>query len=366
MQAFNHQLLCLARDACGLTQAEMSRKLGVTQGTYSKYETGINVPQDSVLEQIVEALGKFRKSFFFQTEQPYGFPPFHFRKRKKLGVKALSRIVAEMNIRRIHVKKLLTSYTRPATGVIPEIDIDEYQGAEKKRPSTEKLAGHLRELWNVPIGPITNMVDLIERNGGIVVPCDFGSDLIDAMSQRIDGLPVLFFVNANAPADRVRHTLAHELGHMTLHTLSVSNDDEMERQADMFAGSFLMPADQIRTELRVFNLRQLALLKGYWKVSMQAMAYRADVLGLITEYQKRKFWIEMGPYRKNEPNELPKEPPKALQKMIAFHTGDLGYSREEMANLLNLLPAEYDRMYGPIVAPPRPAINPAPHIWIVK
>lgn len=52
----------------------------------------------------------------------------------------------------------------------------------------------MREQWMLPTGPIPSMVELIESLGGVVVPCDFGSDLIDAMSQRIDGMPVLFFV----------------------------------------------------------------------------------------------------------------------------------------------------------------------------
>ena len=357
MQGFNHHMLCLARDACGLTQSEMARKMGVGQGTYSKYETGILAPPEPVIDQIVTVLGKFPSTFFAENERPYGFPPFHFRKRKKLTVKALNRIVAEMNIRRMHVKKMLTSYKMPTTGVIPEIDPDEYAGVSKRRPTMEELAQHLRGLWGVPRGPIENMVDLIERNGGIVIPCDFGSDLIDAMSQRIDGMPVLFFINPSAPADRIRHTLAHELGHMLLHTLSLSKDDDMEDQADAFAGAFLVPADEIRPHLRVLDLRQLANMKGYWKVSIASLAMRADRLGLITEYQKRKFWMEMGPHRKVEPNEPPKEPAKALQSMIAFHRNNLGYSKEEMASLLALLPAEYERMYGPEIARPRPSIR---------
>ncbi len=92
----------------------------------------------------------------------------------------------------------------------------------------------------VPRGPIDNMVELIEENGGIIIHCDFGTDLIDAMSQRIDGLPTLFFVNVNAPADRVRFTLAHELGHMVMHTISVRSDEEMENEADEFAGELFV------------------------------------------------------------------------------------------------------------------------------
>ena len=110
----------------------------------------------------------------------------------------------------------------------------------------------------LPGGPIANMMAVIEERGGIVIPCDFRTDLLDAISQRIDGMPILFFVNVGAPADRVRYTLAHELGHVCMHTTVLKDDDEMEREADEFAGAFLLPADEVRVHLRRFDLRHLA------------------------------------------------------------------------------------------------------------
>src|SRR5690606_2718647 len=104
------------------------------------------------------------------------------------------------NIRRIHVRQLCISYEKEPGGFIPEIDLDDYGSTWKRRPSIEDVAQHVREAWGVPRGPIENMTALIERNGGLVIPCSFGSGLIDAMSQRIDGMPVLFFINKDAPA----------------------------------------------------------------------------------------------------------------------------------------------------------------------
>jgi transcriptional regulator with XRE-family HTH domain len=64
MQGFNHHLLCLARDACGYTQSEMAKKLGIGQGTYSKYETGILSPPDESVGEIVRVLGRYPSTFF--------------------------------------------------------------------------------------------------------------------------------------------------------------------------------------------------------------------------------------------------------------------------------------------------------------
>jgi Zn-dependent peptidase ImmA (M78 family) len=145
---------------------------------------------------------------------------------------------------------------------------------------------------------------------------------------------------------------------MVLHTIPFKSDEEMEDEADAFAGAFLLPADEIRPQLRRFDLRQLANLKLYWKVSMAALAVRADRLKLITPYQSKMFWIEMGKlgYRKREPNEPPKEHPNLLRHMIAFHMKKLGYNIAEMAKLLHLKAAEFQEMYrGEIVGEPSPA-----------
>jgi Zn-dependent peptidase ImmA (M78 family)/DNA-binding XRE family transcriptional regulator len=362
MEDFNHHMMTLARDSRGITQAELATKIGVMQGTLSKYETGFHQPPADFVADLSDALS-YPMAFFYEAGRPYGLPPFHYRRRKKLSAKALGRIVAEMNIRRIHLAKLLISFDWKTNAFIPEIDPDEYQGRSKAPLTTDSAARAVREMWMLAAGPIPNMVELIENNGGIVIPCDFGTDLIDAMSQRIEGLPVLFFVNVNSPADRLRHTLAHELGHMVLHTINVKSDEAMEDEADAFAGAFLLPADEIRPQLRRFDLRQLANMKLHWKVSMAALAVRADRLKLITPYQSKMFWIEMSSlgYRKREPNEPPKEHPKLLRRMISFHMKKLGYSITEMAKLLHLKAVEFQEMYrseisgdsgGPALAKP--------------
>lgn len=361
MEKFNHHMIPLARDARGLTQAELAEKLDIGQGTLSKYEAGLFLPPDEVVADLAAALN-YLPGFFYEPGRPIGLPPFHYRRRKKLSGKALARIIAETNIRRMHLTKLLVSFPLSSNAFIPEIDPDEYRGRGTKSLNPEDAARSLREFWMLPRGPIPNMVELLEESGGIVIPCDFGTDLIDAMSQRIEGLPVLFFVNVNSPADRLRHTLAHELAHMVLHTLTIKSDEEMESEADDFAGAFLLPADEIRPQLRRFDLRQLANLKLHWKVSMAAIAVRADRLKLITPYQSKTFWIEMGKlgYRKQEPHEPPKEYPSLLRQIIAFHTKKLGYAIGELASLLHLKVDEFQEMYrSEIVGPPegKPALR---------
>lgn len=345
---FNRYMMALARDSRGETQSDLAKSMGVWQGTVSKYESGIKEPPAEFVQDLADHL-QYKPSFFHEVDRPHGMPPFHYRKRKKLGVKALNKIIAEINIRRLHVSKLMRAYEDIYSKEIPEIDRDEYVGKGHDHFSLDDVANHLRDIWLVSPGPIDNVVNLIESWGGIVIPCDFGTNLIDAMSQRIEGLPVLFFININSPADRIRMTLCHELGHMILHTTSLVDDEIMEKEADKFAGCFLLPTNEIRPQLRnKFNLRHLANLKMHWKVAMQAIAVRAEELDLITPYQYKMFFIEMGKlgYRKREPYEPPKEKPRLLRIMIKYHTDQLGYTKQDLSDLLQIYPEEIDSMYG--------------------
>lgn len=346
MVRFNHNMLTLARDSRGVTQADLADMIGMGQGTLSKYETGVLEAPDEFADDAGRALN-YPASFFFQAGRPYGFPPFHFRKRKKLTAKALGKIVAEMNIRRMHVEKLSVSFRLNTNRFMPEIDRDEFQGRTARVATIDDLARSLRESWMLPAGPIESVVDLIEENGGIVIPCDFGTDLLDAMSQRIDGLPVLFFVNTNSPMDRLRFTLCHEMAHMVLHTTEFKEDGEMEKEADEFAGSFLLPHSELRAQLRRFDLPHLANMKAHWKVSMSSIAMNAHRHKLITDYQRKMFFIEMNRlgYAKREPNEPPREHPKMLRQMIEFHRKTLEYSEDDIASLLCTTPNEFRKLY---------------------
>jgi Zn-dependent peptidase ImmA (M78 family) len=132
----------------------------------------------------------------------------------------------------------------------------------------------------------------------------------------------------------------------------LNEDETMEDEADAFAGAFLLPADDFKPQLRRFDLAHLANLKSYWKVSMAALAMRADRLNLISPHQKKMFWIEMSrwDYRRNEPNEPDPEHPQALVRMIQFHQRSLEYSDSDMAALLHLSQSDFRHLYGDVVA----------------
>jgi transcriptional regulator with XRE-family HTH domain len=158
VEKFNHYMMTLARDARGMTQSGLAEAIRVQQGTVSKYETGFHDPPPEFVDDLSDALG-YPQAFFFEPGRPHGLPPFHYRRRKKLQSKALGRIVAEMNIRRMHLSKLLISFNWKTNRVMPEIDPDDYRGRSNSGLSPEEVATQIRELWQLPNGPISNMIE---------------------------------------------------------------------------------------------------------------------------------------------------------------------------------------------------------------
>ncbi len=349
------EVIILARESRGLTQSRLARAVGLSQGHLSKIEAGLLPVSEPVLSRLAAALC-YPAQFFSLPEPLYGAgtSEFFHRKRQAMSSRALGRIHAELNIRRIHIARLLQAVEIDPDR-IPELDPDNFGG------SAEEVARAVRASWHVPRGPIGNVTDLIESAGGLVVPTEFGTPLLDAVGRYVPGLPPLFFTNRDAPTDRTRLTLAHELGHMVMHRVP---NPEMEAQAYQFAAELLMPAHDIAHELTDLYLDRLVGLKLRWRVSMQALLKRADDLGAIEPRRARYLWMLMGKagFRNREPAEadLSPEPARLLPQIIEVHIRDLGYDERELAELLVLEPAEMHDVYGdsfPPASPMRPKLR---------
>ncbi len=339
---FNADMLDLARGARGLTQAEVAQAAHVSQAMLSKVENRLLPPSAELAERLADAL-HFPVEFFFQSERALGFPHYHHRKRASLGSKALSRVHAIINIRRLHISRLLKSYESGTAKPVPAIDLDE------KEISPADAARMVREYWLLPRGPVENVTDTIETAGGIVVLAAFGTPALDGISFRAAGLPPIFVMNRDVSADRYRFSLAHELGHMVMHCMPGDDDDKMERQADEFAAAFLMPPVEIKPHLVPPAIDKFARAKPHWKVSIKAMIRRAKELNLISpdDYRRLSISYSKAGYSRSEPFPLARETPTALARMVEFHTKDLRYSTTEISKLLMLREDDFAAMYGP-------------------
>ncbi len=151
----------------------------------------------------------------------------------------------------------------------------------------EPLASIVRSHWLLPSGPIDNLTAAIERAGAIVVLSSMSGCSVSGVTITVPGLFPLIVVNEEQPADRLRYTLSHELGHLVMHKFPSSN---IEQEASSFASAFLMPKSDVTIALRSkLNLPRLAALKKGWRAAMQALLYRAQTLDLIEKKRRLGF-----------------------------------------------------------------------------
>jgi Zn-dependent peptidase ImmA (M78 family)/transcriptional regulator with XRE-family HTH domain len=329
MDAVNPAMITLAREAHGLTQGALAEAISVTQGKISKYENGMLSVSTRDLEKIAKILG-FIPEFFRQQKRIYGLGHgslFH-RTRQQVPISLQKKVQAQINIRRLQIDRLLQSAHIEAERSFPVLDIDEFDG------DAEKVASYVRAEWHLPMGPVDNLMAAIEAAGGIIVPCDFGTLRLDAKHLWVPESPPLFFVNRRSPGDRLRFTLAHEMGHAIMHHTAPIGD--VESQADSFSAALLMPAREIRRQLEGMTLRKAAALKPVWKVAMQALIRRAYDLGVIDRnaYSSLFRTLSSRGQRTNEPIQIPAEQPTVFAQLVAVHQQQLGYRDDDMVRVM--------------------------------
>jgi Zn-dependent peptidase ImmA (M78 family)/transcriptional regulator with XRE-family HTH domain len=338
-------MLRLARQRLGFTQKAASARLGIVQPVLSRFENGVVVPDNALL---IKAAQVYQVPIdFFEIRDPVYGPPVsvHAMTRARGDVTAheLDLITAELNIRLMHLTRFLEGVDYNATADIPTLDVEQYG-------SPDKIAATVRAHWGIPSGPIKNLTQFVERAGVVIGFSQFGGAAVSGVTFRVSGRPPLILLNKTHPADRMRFTLAHELGHLVLHRFPTEN---MEQEANDFASALLMPASDIRAAFlgRRVTLELLAALKPEWKVAMQALLMRASSLKYISPNQSRYLWQQISArgWRLREPAELdfPAEEPRVLPSIVKTHLSDLGYSLDELTKLVRIHASEFTEMYGP-------------------
>jgi len=344
MPHFNSGLLTLARESREISQSDLSQATKIPQTLISRFEAGISLPTEDQIAVVAKVL-EYPAGLFFQEDRIFGFNAsvFFHRKRADMPAKTLRRIHAVLNLTRMRVNRLML-----AASISPEVELIRMTVEEFGSP--ENIARQVRALLHLPFGPVSNLTAAVEDVGVIIAPHKFGSTRTDAVSEWIPGHQPIILMNIDDSigGDRYRWTLAHELGHLIMHTFP---SEKMEEEANRFASEFLMPESEIRHQLRNVRLPNLALLKGIWKVSMGALLERAKQLGTINATQYRYMRVKFSSlhYNTREPAELdiPIEKPTLLSELVKAHIKELRFDVEDLAQLLNLLPDECVRLYIP-------------------
>lgn len=148
--------LKMARKMAGLSQQELGEEAGVSRMSISKYERDINVPRSQVLIKLAKVLDVKIEYLLRPIEISLSIPMF--RKRTALSKKAESKILERTRDwveRYLQVEALFS-------------DIPRFSDPQLKRPirsleDVEKAAVQLREIWELGLDPINNMIEVLKK-----------------------------------------------------------------------------------------------------------------------------------------------------------------------------------------------------------
>lgn len=301
-----------------LTQARALRRLStitmladltsISKQMISRYEADEAKPTESRLAQLAGTLN-LPIEFFLQapTESPQA--PALFRSMKSAFRDDRNRARELLSLTH-EVASHLEAFVELPPFNLPRLN-EQGDVLGLTDEAIEEAAKTVRRTFGYPSGPLPNLVALAERSGVIVIRTELAARELDGVSRWYEGQPIVIINTTKSPA-RSRFDLAHELGHIVLHSYLPAGIEEsgtlypkLEAQAHRFAGALLLPAAEFASDLWLRDLDELVSLKQRWQVSVQAMAMRANHLDLISsdEYTRMQKKMSARKWRTEEPLE---------------------------------------------------------------
>lgn len=238
----------------------------------------------------------------------------------------------------------------------------------------EESAQHARDHWSLGVGPIANMVLLLENQGCIVARDTLGAETLEGLSRFVapERRPYMIIGTDKGTPARWRFDAAHELGHLLLHAhvppslvAQQKYHKVIEQQAHRFAASFLLPLAPFGDDFFSTSLDTLVALKPKWKVSVAMMITRARHAGFISEETTRRLWINYSrrgwKKSKDEPYDDTMEPeePRLLRRAFELILENGAQTADDVTTRLALplfdvealcgLPNGYLENFSPVI-----------------
>ncbi len=295
-----------ARKIRGLSQRALAKKVGLSANAISKYERGLMAPGSQIIIKISQACG-LAPDFFLRPPRELKLSPVEYRAHKSLPKKQKAALFEK-------VRSWLENYLEIEDILSEHLSYEPYLREIRSFEEVEDVAQDLRVRWNLGLAPIANLVALLEDKGIKIVLFKM-PEQCSAFTFKANDIPVMAG-NALFPGDRLRFSLAHELGHLVL---NVNGLDE-EKVCHRFAGAFLVPKEVAIEELgRGLSLSDLIHLKSKYGLSIQAWIYRAKDLGLLSEAKAQGLFKRLrtqGWHKKELGPEYPKEEPLRFKRLV--------------------------------------------------
>lgn len=327
------QRITLIRELYGIRKSELSMRLGVSARTITCWELGLQAPSAGDVAELCRVFGVDSEFFEPQLEGlpvASGLP--HFRSYQAGTQVAYRQAQAYVQVTQDLVRTLSGYVDFPALH-LPDIPADP-ELADSIVP--QMAAQQVRHEWGLGDGPIGHLLRVVEDHGICVVFAPFEFAGLGSYSVFNGGNPLIVLDPASGNYYRQRFNLAHELGHLVMHSDAEPGNKVIEAQADVFAAELLAPGDQMCAELpaRMGGAGKVILkeLKERWGVDMNVILRQAHVSGRLTdqEYRKGLDFLSRSGWKLLEPGAISGvEEPSLIPHTLEL-LGDVGVSPEEV------------------------------------
>lgn len=299
-----------------MSKKELASLIGVTPMAITYYESGERKPNIDTIKAMAKALGIKISDFLNNRNENLTFVHGEFRKGSKLAVSQQEYIredVEEYMGRFYSVVNILGGEVLPDAPAVNKITLT---------GNLEEDAKKMREYLGISVvGPIGNLIQLLENRGILVYACDIENDAFSGMNGLVNERPYIVF-NKNMSPERIRSTIAHEMAHFIFQWPDEMEDKEIEKMATAISGAFLFPEKDAKRELgfrRTKVSKDMTLICREYGISMYLLVKRAALCGIITSSVEKDFYIKAGKagWKKNEPVWSQAEIP-ALFELLVF------------------------------------------------
>lgn len=323
--------LILARELRNYTGKDFSEIMGVSRTTLSNWENGNRVPDFGTTRKISS---KLRVPYaFLTTPQNIAKASEMAMYRTRVAVPKKMKLSFERSMQ-IYEKviRITRGYLSLPEYKLENINSNNHSFRVLDDEYIVEKANQVRKYFQLGDGPISNIAALMERAGIQLAYVERPGTGVHALTEKLnDDFFVLLNVSDQS-AVRIRFSLAHELGHIILHSgygENVYNNNELhkrlELEANFFAGCLLLPKDGFLLDVVRPTLGGLIPLKPHWLVSIQTMAVRLNQLNIINGAQEtlifkeisRKYSRQAEPFDFG-PNKIKIEKPAMINSAVKF------------------------------------------------
>jgi len=285
--------LRIAREAAKVTQADAADAAGVVRTTIVAIEKGQRRVRMDELQKLAALYGTSANAILRREAVHIDMVP-RFRKLPQSGDSAIEEAAA-----------LLNQLVRAEVELENALGVQRVRNYPPERPilpgdvraQAEQDAQELRDWLGLGAGPVLDIVSILDLQLGIRVYLRRLDGKVSGLFAYDETAGACMLLNASHPADRVRQTGTHELGHFTgtRKQPEVLLEDEKsssreERYANCFARCFLTPARAVRQRFAEITAgqshltrRHIILLAHAFGVSREAMTRRLEELSLARE-----------------------------------------------------------------------------------